>query len=142
MTRRTHKVFVYGSLLRDLHNSYLLDNATCLDFNATLNPAFDQHDFVLVSLGSYPALTHAQGDEQPMTIKGELYAVDDDTLAMLDRLEGYPRFYDRKLLPIDTIDEACEIEEEAWVYFIDKLTRPRKLVANGDWRSHDVGPFA
>jgi gamma-glutamylcyclotransferase (GGCT)/AIG2-like uncharacterized protein YtfP len=48
-------------------------------------------------------------------VKGELYMVDEPTLARLDRLEGHPQFYSREEIRISA---GAGAECMAWAYFI------------------------
>ena len=80
----TFEVFVYGTLLRGEPNHRLLAHAEFIAEASTCA------EFALHDHGPFPAMT--LGTQQ---IHGELYRVDADTLAALDRLEGHPRFYHR-----------------------------------------------
>ena len=71
-------LFVYGSLKRGFRHHDLLFGAR---FRGEAETAAGYH---LVLLGEYPAL--AQGGDG--TVTGELYSVDDELLARLDRFEG------------------------------------------------------
>ena len=82
---RTTRVFVYGSLLAGEPNHRVLARAT-LVAKARTEPRFALHD-----LGAFPAMV----DGGAHAVDGEVYEVDADTLAALDRLEGHPRFYRR-----------------------------------------------
>ena len=65
-------------------------------------------------------------DEQVSKVKGELYFVDETTFEILDSLEGHPRWYERKLIPV--IVEGKEYT--AWTYF----NKPAgKLIKSGDY---------
>ncbi len=79
-----HRVFVYGSLLRGEPNAHNLDGA------AWLGMARTEDRYGLVDLGAYPGLVDGDG-----AVLGEVYAVDDGTLARLDRFEDVPRLYER-----------------------------------------------
>lgn len=79
------RVFVYGTLLAGERNHYHLERAR-LVAEARTQPAFTLYDF-----GPYPAMV-AIGNH---AIVGEVYEVDEPTLAAMDRLEGHPRFYRR-----------------------------------------------
>lgn len=92
------RVFVYGTLKRG-HGNHLLLCASRFLGKCHTPPAYSLHD-----LGFFPGLVR----DGHMPIPGEVFEVDHDTLAALDVLEGYPRFYDREL--IDTPYGA------AWVY--------------------------
>jgi len=73
-------VFVYGTLKRGGSNHLFL---TAQRF---IGEARTVPGFTLYSLGEYPGMVRASGDTAGVT--GELWSVDDATLAELDRLEG------------------------------------------------------
>lgn len=126
-----HNVFVYGSLLSDLHNHRLLGDSPYLDA-AWLPDGL----FAMVSLGSFPALVH---DPEGPPIVGELYVVDDATLARLDRLEGHPHFYRRQQVGSITRDAHPEASCTAWVYVLaahDRVFDAECYVVDGDWRAY------
>ncbi len=121
MNRNPELVFVYGTLKRGFGNHHWLAGAPFLG-------EAELHDVVLHDLGPFPMAVPGEG-----TVRGELYAVDADGLARLDRLEGYPRLYDRRPLPL--VDGRC-----AWVY----LGRPHQVrhvaaIADGCWRGPAPG---
>ena len=93
------RVAVYGSLLSGLGNHGLLEEATLLGEGKT-EPVFSMYD-----LGYYPGIT--ENGKTP--IKIEVYEVDDTTFGRLDMLEGYPSFYNRKLIPTQ--------HGVSWIYF-------------------------
>ena len=113
-----HRVFVYGTLLAGEPNHYWLAGAE------PIGPARTAPAFELYTFGPYPGLV-AGGHT---SVVGELYAVTDAILARLDRLEGYPDFYDRQ--------EIALTEGTAIAYTV----RPDQVwglprVPNGDWRT-------
>lgn len=73
-------VFVYGTLKRGGGNHAFLAN------QRFLGEARTAPGFTLYSLGDYPGMVRAPGDTAGVT--GELWVIDDDCLAELDRLEG------------------------------------------------------
>lgn len=111
------KVVVYGSLKKGFGNSCLLENSKLL------------HDKVfftgtMASLGGFPCCTQ-HGNTR---IQGEMYEVDDTTLARLDQLEGHPNWYERKMVSTS--------EGEAWIYFIDRPDHygdGARIVKSGVW---------
>lgn len=108
-------VFVYGTLKRGHGNHHWLAEAPFRG-EAVLP------DVVLHDLGPFPMAVPGEG-----SVRGEVYAVDAAGLARLDRLEGYPRLYDRRPLPLAD-------GRRAWVY----LGRPHQVrhvsaIADGCW---------
>ena len=111
------KVVVYGSLKAGFGNSHLLDGVACLDNDVKFMGT-------MASLGGYPCVSQ-HGDT---VIHGELYEVDDATLARLDRLEGHPRYYERKIVHTSAGD--------AWIYLIDDQSYyadGARIVKDGRW---------
>jgi len=86
----TTTIFVYGSLKRGESNHRLLARARFLR-RAHTAPFFELYD-----LGAFPAMV-AGGFT---SIAGELYEVNEETLAALDRLEGHPTLYRRTPTPL------------------------------------------
>lgn len=85
----------------------------------------------MVSLGGFPGVI--ENGKTPIVI--EVYSVDENTLANLNRLEGYQEgrkdnFYDR--ISIDTS------HGEAYMYVLseDYLDR-HELVESGDWSKYN-----
>ncbi len=117
-----HRVFVYGSLLAGLHNHRLLHSARFVA------PGETRPEYEMRSLGGFPGVL-AGGST---TIVGEVYAVDDDTLRQLDRLEGHPHFYKRTA----TVVRIAGAAHWVWMY---QLVEPRPeapLVTSGNWRRY------
>ena len=54
---------------------------------------------------------------------------------MVDRLEGYPRLYDRQLCRARLLDDASETV--AWIYVMNNLLRQVKIIAGGNWKAHE-----
>lgn len=116
------RVFVYGTLLRDEPNHYILERACFVREART--PAV----FTLRDLGAFPALL-ADGST---AVLGEVYEVDAATLARLDRLEGHPRFYQRTPIALDDgepVEAYVMAPERAW---------SERIITNGDWRRREA----
>lgn len=111
-----HRVFVYGTLLRGEVNHGLLADAELLGVHRT------EPRFTLYRLGAYPGLSGAGGT----AVRGEVYRVNDAGLKVLDRLEDYPRLYDRILIPTPY--------GRAWVYVYRGRLAGRQPIGSGDWR--------
>ncbi len=114
----TTRVFVYGTLMRGEPNHRLLAGADYLG-RARTEPAFE-----LVDLGAFPAMVPGGRT----AVSGEVYAVDDPTLAALDRLEGHPRFYRRRAVRLDDGTDVLAYLLEA------RQVRGRRRIPGGDWR--------
>lgn len=55
-----------------------------------------------------------------------LYRVNETVMHSLDRLEGYPRLYERESIPYSF--------GRAWIYLYRGCIRNRSVVHSGDWR--------
>ena len=118
--RKQHLIFVYGTLMRDEINHRLLATARFVA-EAQTEPCFELFD-----LGHFPAMSTSG----QTVVRGEVYAVDDQTLVRLDRLEGHPEFYQRT--PIRLADG-----QEVQTYLMgDARMRRRPAILSGDWRAH------
>jgi gamma-glutamylaminecyclotransferase len=118
--RQEHLVFTYGTLLRGEVNHDLLARARFVS-EARTEPCYELFD-----LGPFPAMS--TGGET--AVCGEVYAVDDATLARLDRLEGHPNFYQRARI---LLDDGQAVQ----TYLMDRARmRGRVLIPSGDWRAH------
>lgn len=111
-------VCVYGTLKEGFGNHRLLRDSEKLGEFKT-NPVF-----TMLHLGGFPGIIE-KGETE---ITCEIYkVVDDNILTSLDRLEGYPTFYNRK-----TIDTPWG---EAWIYYLDdsEYNYNRGIVESGCW---------
>jgi len=113
-------VFVYGSLLRGEPNHRLLARSYFVT-RAITAPRYQ-----LVDLGAFPAML----DRGRTTVVGEVYHCDAATLEALDRLEGHPRFYERRAVSLARGPAAAQ------AYFLVDGRRAAEPIASGDWRAH------
>jgi len=112
-----HTVLVYGSLRKGKHNhSYFLKDAALLGQGKVKG-------FSMFSLGAFPFITPSEDD----AIVAEAYEVDDAGLSSLDRLEGYPSFYNRMEVGME------DSELRGWIYYMDKPKTSSPYVEGGDW---------
>jgi gamma-glutamylcyclotransferase (GGCT)/AIG2-like uncharacterized protein YtfP len=111
-------VAVYGSLKRGFYNHRLLEAST---FMATgLVDGFE-----MFSLGSYPMVIPGNGK-----ISVEVFEVDFPTFGQLDRLEGFPSFYGRQVVTVET--PHCPIE--TWMYVgMPQQVKRCKRIRSGVW---------
>lgn len=101
-------VFVYGTLKRGFSNyRRLMQAASFLGEATSVSPNYAMLD------GGFPKVLDCPERGHP--ILGELFEVDAATLADLDRLEGHPRWYQRKRRLFRKTDGT---KVEAWVYIM------------------------
>ena len=124
------KIFVYGSLRRGMHN----------DIHRFFERTEAEAEYLgttvvkgkMYSLGAFPYITEPfPYDRQGEVVLGEVYEIKSSRVKLLkalDRLEGYPSFYNRKM-----VSTALG---EVWVYFIPNRTEVSPQVPNGDWVSY------
>jgi gamma-glutamylcyclotransferase (GGCT)/AIG2-like uncharacterized protein YtfP len=116
------KVFVYGTLKQGRGNHRILETSKLINSAETVK------EFTMYSLGMFPAVV--PDNKLPTKIKGEVYEVTDPEVARrLDRLEGYPSFYDRQ--EVSVLDEDGN-EHTAWMYFIHRSSG-WSVVESGEW---------
>lgn len=102
-----NKVFVYGTLksggaLRGIDT--LSDQSILIGKATTEYPDYDMLD-----LGAFPGVVSGTN-----YIQGEVWEVDEDTFHILDHIEGYPNFYNRKMVHTT--------EGKAWMYYLNNET--------------------
>lgn len=78
-------VFVYGTLKFGFKNYSVMQQAS----GSFQREAITDPEYSMINMGGFPAVIIG-GDT---SIHGEIFRV--KSLKLLDRLEGYPRFYDR-----------------------------------------------
>lgn len=110
------KVAVYGTLKIGgaLHGNMKSINAV---FNEKkVIPGFKMYD-----LGPFPAVVKDDVSE----ISVEIYNINEEGLARLDRVEGYPNFYNR-----------MQLEDGSWIYFMDKskVSSDWTIIKDGNWK--------
>jgi len=103
------RVFVYGTLKRG-NTTRGLDTMSGSNIFISEARTSDQ-TYSLYDLGTYPAV----GTVGEYYIEGEVWEVDSATMETLDRIEGYPNFYNRKKINTTM--------GEAWIYFIENIDR-------------------
>ena len=119
--RMTHRVFVYGTLKREGSNNPLLAGSEFLGEAVTVAA------YKMIA-ASFPVI---MPDPNGRPVAGEVYSVDDATLARLDQLEHEGRSYDRVL--IDTVLTQANGERlptQAFIY-IGRKDRFGEMFARG-----------
>lgn len=113
-------LFVYGTLKRKGINNFVI---TELCNGRFIGEAQSDPFFTMIDLGLYPAVVIGGNT----AIKGEVFEI--DSIEAVDRLEGYPRHYDRKL--VDTPFGS------AWMYFQHRSISSKDnydTVPSGEWK--------
>ena len=99
-------VFVYGTLKRGSSIRGLDRWGSGAEF---VGPAVTiRNNYSLWNLGAFPAVSSGKS-----YIAGEVWSVDKETLADLDRIEGHPDFYKRM--------EVSTTKGKAWMYYIPDI---------------------
>jgi gamma-glutamylcyclotransferase (GGCT)/AIG2-like uncharacterized protein YtfP len=109
-------VFVYGTLKRGgrFHSA--------LRKSEFLGEAKTTPEYLMYSNGSYPCLVKAD-EGKGKSIEGELWKVDDLTLATLDRIEGSPTLFRKAKINLDT---HPDLEANAYFYVPPDLRHMRE----------------
>lgn len=123
------RVLVYGTL-KEGHTNGTLMKKIRADF---LGYDFVKGPFKMLDLGPFPALFDAEGADN--SIRGEIYAMEEEGLAHLDFYEGHPHFFRRRKLWSE------RLKKRVWVYFqtIDELDNERAghPCKDGMWQPMD-----
>ena len=119
------KVFVYGSLKSGQCNNSALVGTKLLGRATITGP------YKFVDLSWYPGVVQLAAESDSREIGGEVWAVDPDTLATLDMIEGHPEYYRR-------IKVQTSIGHEAWCYVLPSEYGPqRKEIETLFWRENE-----
>ena len=107
---KKHLVAVYGTLRKGFHNHHLMRSANLMDSGNTVD------QYAMVAEGIPYVNSEARVDGHNIAV--EVYAVDDQELMDMDRLENHPNWYTRKQVPI-LLDNGLTVN--AWLYFNDTV---------------------
>ncbi|SMP60538.1 gamma-glutamylcyclotransferase family protein [Anoxynatronum buryatiense] len=97
-------VFVYGTLMQGRSNHHYLSNSQRLGEGIV-------QDYQLYHLGEYPGMVPSVGCQ----VKGEVYRINETTLAQLDELEDEGGEYRRVKMPVTMAAVTLE-EVYSYVY--------------------------
>jgi gamma-glutamylcyclotransferase (GGCT)/AIG2-like uncharacterized protein YtfP len=121
-----HRVFVYGTLKSGFWNHYLLEGCEFFGRAATV-PAYKMIENKMIE-NSFPVI---MPDPEGKPVIGEIYTVDDETLARLDQLEREGSSYDRKLIDVTLrLASGERLPTKAFIY-IGRESRFGKAFARG-----------
>jgi len=115
---KEYLVFVYGTLKKNEpnHEKYLSTSKF-----VTAACTIEKFPLVIASKYNIPfAIDHAGSGKK---IKGEIYMVNECSLAALDELENHPVLYERQLLEFE-VENAPN--QKAWIYLLKKF-KPEML---------------
>ncbi len=118
-----YRVFTYGTLMRGQIRHGVVENCRYLG-DAILN------DYGIKEVGSYPAAIPMKNYK----VYGEVYEVDENTKAELDRIEGAGYLYDCKTVTVHS-DLAGDIEALFYEYLQDTSNMKTKLPF-GKWNEY------
>lgn len=93
------RIAVYGSLRQTMGNHRLIEHVPMHKKETIELP------FKMISYGAFPALIPSN-QQRPVVV--EYYDLDPVTYARVERLEGYPHFYDKHTF-VDSEGVNCEI---------------------------------
>lgn len=104
-----HRVFIYGTLMRGLRNHGKMASAKFSGSAKSMLPSYTLVQFPSQSAPGHitPGLKKHGND----CIKGELYVMDDECLAVLDQFEDVGGEYERSRIMLDD-------GSYAWAYFL------------------------
>jgi gamma-glutamylaminecyclotransferase len=121
-----HRVFVYGTLKSGFWNHYLLEGCEFFGGAGTV-PTYKMIENKMIENG-FPVI---MPDPEGKPIAGEIYTVDDETLARLDQLEREGSSYDRKLIDVTLpLASGERLPTKAFIY-IGREDRFGKAFARG-----------
>jgi len=106
-------VFVYGTLkganhvrgLNQFEGSHFVGEATTTE-----------SQYMMYDLGAFPAVMCGGGSD----VQGEVWKVTNDVMDILDQIEGYPNFYNRKIVETSL--------GPAWMYYFVEETQIHETV--------------
>jgi gamma-glutamylcyclotransferase (GGCT)/AIG2-like uncharacterized protein YtfP len=125
----THRVFVYGTLKRGYPNNPLLEGSEYLGEAVTV-PTYKAVTVLTYKMvgTNFPVI---MPDPSGKPVAGEIYTVDDATLARLDRLEGEGRSYDRVMIDATLpLSNGERLPTQAFIY-VGREDRFGEMFARG-----------
>lgn len=115
-------VFAYGTLMKSESNHHYMDNQMFVE------PS-EIRGFNLYNLGHFPGIRPSRFVER--IVKGEVFLVDDNAMAVINELEGEGSLYLMKLVEAFS-DDSCRVVA-AYVY--NHKARRETRIESGDWRN-------
>ena len=122
---KTVKLIVYGTLMSGERNHRFCRNAVSITPCTVTGTLYD------TGCG-FPAFI----PEGNTVVNAELIEIPIADWAAVDRLEGYPRLYDRQLLQATLTDGG---EATGWIYIMNTLPPMAKVIESGSWKEYRHG---
>ena len=122
---KTVKLIVYGTLMSGERNHRFCRNAV------SINPCTVTGTLYDTGYG-FPAFV----PEGENTVAAELIKIPFEDWEAVDRLEGYPRLYDRLMFPAKLIDGT---DTTGWVYVMHNLPEMAQVIESGSWKEYRHG---
>ena len=121
----TVKLIVYGTLMSGERNHRFCRNAI------NITPCTISGTLYDTGYG-FPAFV----PEGENTVAAELIEIPFEDWEAVDRLEGYPRLYDRQLFTCTLSDGTID---SGWIYIMNNLPPIATVIKSGDWKEHRHG---
>ena len=118
---KTVILITYGTLMTGERNHRLCKNAV------SIRPCTIKGTLYDTGYG-FPAFV-PKGDNE---VKAELIEIPLADWSAVDQLEGYPRFYDRRLYRATLEDGG---KTKAWIYIMNELPPRAQVIPGGDWKN-------
>ena len=122
---KTVKLIVYGTLMSGERNHRFCRNSVSITPCTITGTLYD------TGYG-FPAFV----PEGENTVVAELIEIPFEDWEAVDRLEGYPRLYDRQLLQATLADGG---EATGWVYIMAELPEQARVIESGSWKEYRHG---
>ena len=121
----TVKLIVYGTLMSGERNHGFCRNAVSITSCSITGTLYD------TGYG-FPAFV----PEGENTVAAELIEIPFEDWEAVDRLEGYPRLYDRLMFPAKLADGT---DTTGWVYVMHNLPEMAQVIESGSWKEYRHG---
>ena len=121
----TVKLIVYGTLMSGERNHRFCRNAVSITSCTITGTLYD------TGYG-FPAFV-PEGENM---VAAELIEIPFEDWEAVDRLEGYPRLYDRLMFPAK-LENGTEVS--GWVYVMHNLSEMAQVIESGSWKEYRHG---
>lgn len=122
-------IAVYGSLRNGMGNSRLLVDSVFIGTGWVSSYVMQAY------CSGFPACYRTNEYDEDSKVFVEVYKVEPNIAVGLDRLEGYPVFYNREIVEVSGI----EVDDVIWMYYIEGECPDSGIVPGGDWVKYKNG---